>query len=80
MENKANFAEEKIEKMEADLKLAKKTMRETHEKYDETSKRISVKERKLEIARGNADKAERRVSELENGKNFFKLLCIRKCF
>ena len=28
--------------MEGDLMQAKKTMRETHEKYDETSKRIAI--------------------------------------
>ena len=52
MENKVNFADEKIEKMEGELMLSKKTMRETHEKYDETGKRIAIKEKKLEIAKG----------------------------
>ena len=38
MENTTNFNDEQIEKKEAELKLSKKTMRETHEKYDETGK------------------------------------------
>merc|ERR1712111_44278 len=50
LENKGNFCEEKIDGMEGDLMQAKKTMRETHEKYDETSKRIAIKEEKLEMA------------------------------
>ena len=36
LENATNFNDEHIEKFEADLRLSKKTMRETHEKYDET--------------------------------------------
>ena len=36
LENATNFNDEHIEKSEADLRLSKKTMRETHEKYDET--------------------------------------------
>ncbi len=51
--------------MEAELKLAKKTMRETHEKYDETTKRILAKERKLEAAMGSAARAEKRVEDLD---------------
>ena len=69
LENKVNFQEEQIEKMEGELMQAKKTMLETHEKYDETSKRIALKERKLEIALENADKAEKRVAQLERQLN-----------
>merc|ERR1712172_328670 len=36
LENATNFNDEEIEKKEKDIKLSKKTMRETHEKYDET--------------------------------------------
>ena len=61
-----NFYEEKIEKMEKELIEAKKTMRETHDKYDETSKRLVLKERKLELALSNAENAEKRVKDLEN--------------
>ena len=64
-----NFQEEQIEKMESELMLAKKTMRETHEKFDETSKRIALKEKKLELAQKNANKAEKRVEELEKQLN-----------
>ena len=38
LEHHVNFCEEKVEKMENELMNAKKTMRETHDKYDETSK------------------------------------------
>merc|ERR1711976_58196 len=65
MEHKANFVEEKIEKLEQELMTAKKTMRETHDKNDETSKRLLVKERKLEMALSNAEKSEARVRQLE---------------
>ena len=41
MENATNFNDEQIEKKENELKLSKKTMRETHEKYDETGKKVS---------------------------------------
>merc|ERR1711899_499373 len=51
--------------MENELMNAKKTMRETHDKYDETSKRLALKEKKLVIALANAEKAEERVKELE---------------
>ena len=40
MENATNFNDEHIEKSEADLRLSKKTMRETHEKYDETGTKL----------------------------------------
>ena len=66
IEHKVNFYEEKIEKMEKELIEAKKTMRETHDKYDETSKRLVLKERKLELALSNAENAEKRVKDLEN--------------
>ena len=36
---------------------AKKTMRETHERYDETSKRIAIKEKKLEMALASAERS-----------------------
>ena len=65
LEHHVNFCEEKVEKMETELMNAKKTMRETHDKYDETSKRLALKEKKLEIALANAEKAEERVKELE---------------
>ena len=65
MEHKANFVEEKIEKLEQELMTAKKTMRETHDKNDETCKRLLVKERKLEMALSNAEKSEARVRQLE---------------
>ena len=40
LENATNFNDEHIEKSEADLRLSKKTMRETHEKYDETGTKL----------------------------------------
>lgn len=69
LENKGNFCEEKIDGMEGDLMQAKKTMRETHEKYDETSKRIAIKEKKLEIAKDSAERAEKKLSDLEKHLN-----------
>ena len=65
LEHATNFTEEQIEKLEADLRLSKKTMRETHEKYDETGKRIAVKERKYEMAKESAEQKEKREKELE---------------
>merc|ERR1719266_3072440 len=65
LEHATNFTEEQIEKLEADLRLSKKTMRETHEKYDETGKRIAVKERKFEMAKESAEQKEKREKELE---------------
>ena len=65
LEHHVNFCEEKVEKMETELMNAKKTMRETHDKYDETSKRLALREKKLEIALANAEKADERVNELE---------------
>ena len=67
LEHHVNFCEEKVEKMENELMNAKKTMRETHDKYDETSKRIAVKEKKCQMALASADRAEKRVKELEQG-------------
>jgi hypothetical protein len=52
--------------MESELMSAKKTMRETHEKYDETSRRVGIKEQKLERALASADQAEKRVEDLED--------------
>lgn len=65
LEHHVNFCEEKVEKMETELMNAKKTMRETHDKYDETSKRLALKEKKLVIALASAEKSEERVKELE---------------
>merc|ERR1719266_2227717 len=63
LEHATNFTEEQIEKLEADLRLSKKTMRETHEKYDETGKRIAVKERKFEMAKESAEQKEQKEEE-----------------
>ncbi len=65
MEHRVNYNEERIEKLEADLISAKKTSRETLEKYDETNRRVGIKEQKLEVALKRAKAAEERVKELE---------------
>lgn len=65
LEHKVDFYDDKLEKMQQELMAAKKTMRETHEKYDETSRRLAHKEKKLQIALEGAEKAEKRVEQLE---------------
>ena len=45
LEHICNFNEDRIEKDEKELTQAKKTTRDAYEKYEETSRRLNVKEK-----------------------------------
>lgn len=66
LEHICNFNEERIEKDEKELIQAKKTTRDAYEKYEETTRRLNVKEKALGTASKRVNGAGNRLDQLEN--------------
>jgi len=65
LEHICNFNEDRIEKDEKELTLAKKTTRDAFEKYEETTRRLNTKEKASDLMSKRAAKADSRLEELE---------------
>merc|ERR1711892_1599649 len=75
LESRALGDEERMGKLEEELKVARTQAEDADKKYDEVSKRLQQVEGDLERAEERAEVGEIKIVELEQEQSFLKDLC-----